>query len=772
MKLTSSIFILLLAGLVASAQTNKLTSLLQQGLFEEQANRNLDAAIADYQTLATQFDQDRQMAATAVFRLGECYRAQGKTNEAAAQYQRILRDFSDQAMLATLSRQNLAGMGTPLESPASSARQQQKELLAKQIALAEQDLSDMQTRFKAGEAPQADVRNAEREVLRLRQQLAALDAGKAELADLSAPVTSEEDQEITRIQTMIQNSPDLINSTGQNGMTPLSQAARAGWLRVAGFLLDYGATMDPSALFYATSSGNKAMVEFLLDHGADVNAQDTTGGTALHSAADKGYLSVAEVLIRHQANLEARNSQQNNACTPLQRAVAHGRPAMVALLLAKGADVNAGDKSDSTPLFWAVYDEHFDVLNQLIKAGAKLDVENNQGKTALCYAAGRGSVECVKALLAAKANPNAGKYGSTLFAAIDHPDTLKLLLAAGANPNSKTDRGGTPLLSAIQAGQESSVALLLQSGANVNTTGVNDMTPLQMAVWNQNVPILSLLLSNKVDINVRHPSGRTALDMSKEAEKGFHPSNPGNYGGASSSSDREVARQISALLRRHGALDKLPDWDRITVSRPSANFSTAVFYKGTNDWNHFTLLELIYSVKQNANYFQLQFPDLANIVIMRPSTNGTEFRRIAVNLLNATNGVDSSHDQQLEFGDEVEIPEREHSLAEAKTFLTRDEEMAILNYFRNQTNEAKLIVANRPAIQISLQPFFTRIADVLSRGTALFALTSNSDLSRVKVSRPESKTGKKREWILDCSGSNAPDLWLRNGDVIEVPEKP
>src|SRR5450432_1820830 len=59
---------------VSRAATNDLTALLQQGLFEEQANRNLDAAIASYQSLATQFDKDRQLAATAVFRLGECYR--------------------------------------------------------------------------------------------------------------------------------------------------------------------------------------------------------------------------------------------------------------------------------------------------------------------------------------------------------------------------------------------------------------------------------------------------------------------------------------------------------------------------------------------------------------------------------------------------------------------------------------------------------------------------------------------------------------------------
>ncbi len=103
------ILVFSLAGAAVSrAQTNNLTSLLQQGLLEEQANGNLDAAIADYRSLALEFDKDRQLAATAVFRLGECYRAQGKTNEAAAQYRhRILREFPEMDKLATMSRQNV-----------------------------------------------------------------------------------------------------------------------------------------------------------------------------------------------------------------------------------------------------------------------------------------------------------------------------------------------------------------------------------------------------------------------------------------------------------------------------------------------------------------------------------------------------------------------------------------------------------------------------------------------------------------------------------------
>jgi tetratricopeptide (TPR) repeat protein len=101
--------------MVLHAQTNDLSAALQQGLFEEEANRNLDAAISNYQSLATQFDQDRQIAATAIFRLGECYRKLGQTNDAVVQYLRVIREFPDQKTLATLSQQNLTGLGVTLQ---------------------------------------------------------------------------------------------------------------------------------------------------------------------------------------------------------------------------------------------------------------------------------------------------------------------------------------------------------------------------------------------------------------------------------------------------------------------------------------------------------------------------------------------------------------------------------------------------------------------------------------------------------------------------------
>ena len=106
-----------------SGATNEVSGLLQKGLFEEEANHNLDAAVQAYQGVVAQTDKDHKFAATAIFRLGECYRKLGKTNEANAQYQRVVREFPDQTELSTLSRQQLGSAAGQLESPRAGAEE-------------------------------------------------------------------------------------------------------------------------------------------------------------------------------------------------------------------------------------------------------------------------------------------------------------------------------------------------------------------------------------------------------------------------------------------------------------------------------------------------------------------------------------------------------------------------------------------------------------------------------------------------------------------------
>ncbi len=539
----------------ARAQTTNLTALLQQGLFEEQANRNLPAAISDYQALANQFDTDRQIAATAIFRLGECYRMENKTNEAAQEYQRIIGDFSDQKTLVTLSRQNLTGMGMTSGNPAdqltsaalsetfASSPPQSAELWDKVKNLSRADLEKVlpmlapdpvltsllqkrdeaetklsslsiyySTNFPDYKAQQAVLDEINRqisgkidgimEVLKLNAQEA--NSTLAQNKGSGSAPTDAEDQEIQRIQQMIQNSPDLINASS-DGTTPLVQAAYNGWLKVAAYLLNHGADVNVpcwkipgtltrfqgnnTPLIAAVAAGNKAMTQFLIDHGANVNFTGHDGMTPLALAASKGFQAVAESLLAAHADVNPADTSGN---TPLFCAVQSGQLKMVQIFLAAGADVNHMDASGRTVLNLAVGASP-ETMQTLLNAGANPNTKDSLGRTPLSYAMERGATEEVKLLLAAKADPNAGTLDAPLLRAIYNGDTTsaELLLLAGANPNVKGEVDW----------QEHSFDFKYEERSNFGPVGRGWATPLWQAISMNQLPMVQLLLKYKADPN-------------------------------------------------------------------------------------------------------------------------------------------------------------------------------------------------------------------------------------------------------------------------------
>jgi hypothetical protein len=338
---------------------------------------------------------------------------------------------------------------------------------------------------------------------------------------------------------------------------------------------------------------------------------------------------------------------------------------------------------------------------------------------------------------------------------------------------------------------------------------------------------VQLLLTNKADVNLRNRDGQTPLDLAKTkvAQAGMPavpmmPPPPGGVPGRppgyQQRADQEPqpasAPSLADLLRQHGALENLPRLDVIQVSRASANVSTVVFQKGTNDWNQFSLLEAIagqYGLisNQRSGDFQvrsegiaaywsrhaLRFPDLKNVVIHRPAADGRSWASIPVNVADILGSGDCSRDVILRWGDVVEIPEADHPVAEQWKGLTDPDRAALIKCV-SRTITVSINATNTPlnlAPKYVVHPEnFGPMSDpevmALPYGqarltTASFMLRSvldqsklirfSSDLTRVKVTRRDAATGQTRDWVLDCSGSNAPDFWLRDGDVIEVPEK-
>src|SRR5437867_3662716 len=182
MKKTSIVLsaALLTASLRLLGAADPLSEALQKGLLEEEANHNLDAAIQAYQSAVSHFDDQRKIAATALFRLGECYRKQGKTNEAVAQYQRVLQEFPDQDSLVGPSQRLLTTLGRS-SNPAESAEKEntaqsvtdpeQLELLKKEIKLAEEEVNLSKRNDENGRAGMAELYKPRKTLLALQRQL-------------------------------------------------------------------------------------------------------------------------------------------------------------------------------------------------------------------------------------------------------------------------------------------------------------------------------------------------------------------------------------------------------------------------------------------------------------------------------------------------------------------------------------------------------------------------------------------------------------------------
>ncbi|TDH70228.1 hypothetical protein CCR75_002892 [Bremia lactucae] len=137
-------------------------------------------------------------------------------------------------------------------------------------------------------------------------------------------------------------------------------------------LLDAGASFDArnssgmTAMHYAASTGNAALVSLLVSRGANVNQRDSRGATALHWAVFEGFQYTAMLLVGYGANQKLCDSEKQ---TPLMIASALGDAFLSKQLVVEGAPVHAKDKHGRTAMDIARQGAHFDTARAL-KAGA------------------------------------------------------------------------------------------------------------------------------------------------------------------------------------------------------------------------------------------------------------------------------------------------------------------------------------------------------------------------------------------------------------------
>ena len=354
-----------------------------------------------------------------------------------------------------------------------------------------------------------------------------------------------------------------VNRRNPDGSTPLQWAVYNGDVAEVKRLLRAGADASIANKYGATpmslaaETANTEVLKVLLEVGADVESPNADGQTALLSVARTGNVEAAKLLLDRGAKVDAKEKWGGQ--TPLMWASARRHPAMMQLLIARGADVNAAsidrnyqrhvtaegrpkslDSGGLTPLLYAARENCRACVDVLLKNKADIDLPDPDGATPLLVAVMNANWDLAKQLVDAGADVNQWDvFGEAPLytaidlrnridggrASIDAPNTttglgiLKLLLDRGADPNMQLffkpanvrgalhTRGATPLIRAAMNADVEVMKLLLEKGADATLATADRQTPIHAvlagrAPENQAVELITLLQKAGADVNV------------------------------------------------------------------------------------------------------------------------------------------------------------------------------------------------------------------------------------------------------------------------------
>ncbi len=319
--------------------------------------------------------------------------------------------------------------------------------------------------------------------------------------------------------------------------------AVVAWPGVAGAV---AAQLPAAPVANAAARGDREAVRELLAGGADVNAAQGDGMTALHWAAERGDGGLAEMLLYAGAALEpvtriggytplhiaartgsetvarrlletgadAQRAAKGTGATALHLAAASGSATLVAALLDKGADPNARDAVwEQTPLIFAASMNRAGAIRALLAAGADpglaSKVEDLATLSELDRLAGRRRTEAVEALTGGRARaPTPSEFQTAVRASRDvYSEGLpedEEEEEDDFRPRRVAAKGGlTPLLHAVRQGHREAAIALLDGGAGIDQLSASDGTsPLLMATINGQFDLALELVARGADPNL------------------------------------------------------------------------------------------------------------------------------------------------------------------------------------------------------------------------------------------------------------------------------
>ncbi|CAM4693921.1 unnamed protein product [Leuciscus chuanchicus] len=256
---------------------------------------------------------------------------------------------------------------------------------------------------------------------------------------------------------------------------------------------------------------------------------DTTTSIKMTTLAIQNLFSYVEeenlaAVKAHLDKFKEVDGRSDNGQTPLMLASEQGSLEIVQELIRRGANVNLDDVDCWSALISAAKEGHVEVVKELLENSAYIEHRDSGGWTALTWASYKNRVEVAKILLDTGANPITTGLQYSVYPIIwaagrGHSEIVKLLLEHGAKVNCSDKYGTTPLIWAARKGHYDCVMHLLENGADVDQEGANSMTALIVAVKGGYTEVVKELLKRNPNVNMTDKDGNTALMIA--AKEGY-----------------------------------------------------------------------------------------------------------------------------------------------------------------------------------------------------------------------------------------------------------
>ena len=167
------------------------------------------------------------------------------------------------------------------------------------------------------------------------------------------------------------------------------------------------ATLRRTPLHFAVLRHKMACFHKLLAFGANPDPRDTFGNSVCHYAAEDGATDILDVLVRHDIDLDAQDITRK---TPLMKATRNGKINTVKRLLAAGCSLNIRDKNGDTALHFSARQGRVELVGALVDAGSDVNMQNQWGHAPLMEAVCYNNKDAASRLLVAECDVNLREY--------------------------------------------------------------------------------------------------------------------------------------------------------------------------------------------------------------------------------------------------------------------------------------------------------------------------------------------------------------------------